>query len=530
MNSGESVPNHVKRLRALPLVRAISTSLVGIIQGQPLRLGHRWHFFAGGRAPLILFALFSILLFAIGVGSNPIQRWDESRLAVNAMEMHLHGLSVVTTYEFSPDHWNTKPPLLIWLMTLLMDALGPSEFAIRLPSALGAAGTVCIAVYFCWRVTRSVAWSLFAGALLLGARFFIGAHAALTGDYDALLTFFTTAYLSLLFFLLHREKPKFAKLLLASLFISAALLTKDIAGLVPGAGVTLYLLLVSRWRRVLTVRYLIAGLIGLLPTAVYYLCREQLDPGYLSVVNRNNWLGRYSVLTDTEVQPFYFYFGLLMPQYFIGSVLIPLLPFGWRMAKGRNRLALIYATVVAATILAVYSASASKYPWYTVPALPWLAVAITLSTRAILRRLDSVDVKWERMARMGLLLLAATCLAHGIAFRILHSPRKPMDSQDTYSTLLKALYDRGERTVRILDGGVPNSAGLVGYTPQLHYLALYWGPHGLNVQLLEAETAQPGDLIATCDPNERAAVASIKDAVPLLQDNNCLAVKVASIQ
>jgi hypothetical protein len=64
----------------------------------------------------------------------PIVLWDESRLAVNALEMHLRGLSLVTTYEFSPDLWNTKPPLLIWLMQPGMAAFGPSEWTVRLPS------------------------------------------------------------------------------------------------------------------------------------------------------------------------------------------------------------------------------------------------------------------------------------------------------------------------------------------------------------------------------------------------------------
>jgi 4-amino-4-deoxy-L-arabinose transferase-like glycosyltransferase len=529
MNFQRSALSHVKRLSASLVPPVVGANIVSFFQGHQSRPVRLLHMLAKGRTPLLLFALFSFLIFLVGLGSAPIQLWDESRQAVNAMEMYLHGLSLVTTYEFLPDHINTKPPLLIWLMNLTMDALGPSEFALRLPSALAAAATVCIVVYFCWRVTRSAAWSLFAGALMVGSRVFIGVHAAATGDYDALLTFFTTAYLALLFFALHREKPKFGKVLLAALCVSAAALTKGLAGLIPGVGIPLYLLLLSRWRRVLTIRYLIAGLIGLLPIVAYYVYREHVDPGYIAIENQYYWLGRYASAVEGHTAPPYMYLSLLMtPPEFIGGVLILLLPFGLEAAKGRNKVALVYATVVAAAIVSVYSTAATKLWWYIIPAVPWLAVAVTLSTRAVLQVLKSIAVRWERMARAGLLLVAAMCLTDVIVYRLLHSLRNPIDSQAMYGALLKELYDRGERTVNIQDGGVQN---LDRYAPQLRYYTLYWRQHGFNVQLLaETEAAQPGDLIATCDPNERAAVASIKDAVPLLQDNNCLAVKVASMQ
>ena len=50
----------------------------------------------------------------------PLQLWDESRNANNALELALsaRGLSGwrAPTFGGAPDHWNTKPPLLIWLM------------------------------------------------------------------------------------------------------------------------------------------------------------------------------------------------------------------------------------------------------------------------------------------------------------------------------------------------------------------------------------------------------------------------------
>jgi hypothetical protein len=319
---------------------------------------------------------------------------------------------------------------------------------------------------------------------------------------------------------------KTRELLAAALFVSGAVLTKSIAGLIPGIGVLLYLLVVSRWRRVFKARYLMAGAVGLLPVAAYYLWRERIDPGYLSLVGQNDLLGRYTRTIGMHDGPFYAYLVYLMPPSFVGGALIPLLPFGWWFAKGRARLGLIYATVVAAAIVIVYSAAATKLSWYIIPALPWIAVAVTLAARAVLPPIDSMSSRWGRMARWGILLLVAASMVSGITYRHWYFPTKSL-SHDMYGSLLEQLHDRGERTVHILDGGVENTEGLVQYTPQLRFYTLYWGRYGMTIRsLASADDARPGDLIATCDPHKITTIASIAGAVPIIQENNCLAVNV----
>ena len=127
--------------------------------------------------------------------------WDESRLAVNALEMSLTGPSIVTTFGFVPDLWNTKPPLLIWLMALSLQLIPNPELALRTPSAIAALLTLLITCAFTWRVTRSPVVALLAGMLLVCSRGFYSSHAARTGDYEALLVLFTTSYVAVLYFL-----------------------------------------------------------------------------------------------------------------------------------------------------------------------------------------------------------------------------------------------------------------------------------------------------------------------------------------
>ena len=77
----------------------------------------------------------SLLFYRLG--ALPTEVWDESRLAENALEMAKTGLSLISTYNGIPDHWNTKPPLLIWLTSISIRVLGPNEWGVRLPSAVG---------------------------------------------------------------------------------------------------------------------------------------------------------------------------------------------------------------------------------------------------------------------------------------------------------------------------------------------------------------------------------------------------------
>ena len=102
------------------------------------------------------------------------------------------GFGLVTTYGGAPDLWNTKPPLLIWLMTASLAVFGPSEWALRLPSMVAALGTVAILFWFVRRTTGSVATAALAAALLVLSPATFGEHSARTADYDAVLLFFVT--------------------------------------------------------------------------------------------------------------------------------------------------------------------------------------------------------------------------------------------------------------------------------------------------------------------------------------------------
>src|SRR5690349_8049272 len=92
--------------------------------------------------PLLYFPIFSHL------DELPLECWDEARLAMNAHDMHKTGNWIVTTFWNSPDMWNTKPPLMIWLQAICIKIFGENELAIRLPSALAALATCMLLFWF----------------------------------------------------------------------------------------------------------------------------------------------------------------------------------------------------------------------------------------------------------------------------------------------------------------------------------------------------------------------------------------------
>ena len=140
---------------------------------------------------LVLASLISIPIFG-HLDRLPIRIWDESRLAINAYEMLYDGDFIVTHFDGQPDMWNTKPPLLIWLQVISMKFNGVNEVSVRLPSAIAAFLSCLVILIFSMRYLKQFWFGFIAIIVLITTQGYISVHATRTGDYDALLTLFTT--------------------------------------------------------------------------------------------------------------------------------------------------------------------------------------------------------------------------------------------------------------------------------------------------------------------------------------------------
>ena len=193
------------------------------------------------RTYYILFGLMMVII-ALPIFAHldtlPIQLWDESRLANNAYEMSRSGDFIVTTYNSQPDMWNTKPPLMIWLMVLSMKVLGYTELAVRLPSALAAVATFCLWFWMIGKKMQQPVLALLGSIVLVTSEGYLDLHAVRTGDYDALLAMCISGYVIFYFLFLKEGITRY--LLIFFFFVTAAVMTKGIAGLMMLTGLLIY--------------------------------------------------------------------------------------------------------------------------------------------------------------------------------------------------------------------------------------------------------------------------------------------------
>lgn len=473
----------------------------------------RWVCLAG------LLTLFAVFMFVDGQ-VPPIIIWDESRLAVNAFEMYRTGWSLVTTYGFMPDLWNTKPPLMIWLMTLSLHVFGPSELALRLPSMIAGLGTLAIVFTFVRANTKSLAAASIAVVLLGTSVGFYGEHGARTADYDALLCFFTTAYLALLFRSLHLPRPRWTLLFACGALIAAAVLTKTVAGILPGMGAVAYAFVMKRQARIfLSYRYVLMGICALLPLALFYMARESIAPGYLDAVFYNDAIGRSSEQLDSHRNPPWFYAReVFLGGLFSLGILALLAPVAIRASKGRARLAAIFALCCFLSQFIGVSIVATRLHQYILPGLPWLAIACAIGIHAQGRKLLAGG-GGKLLGRKELvvpLLLVAVAAANMVVRTGVMRYDLLLDRayypQAMYGDVLKTLHNAGETEVLVIEPGI-DLGDRPNYIPQLRYYALVWQTRGLQVdRLVTLPERLPARTIASCDPETGAKLLALGGA------------------
>jgi 4-amino-4-deoxy-L-arabinose transferase-like glycosyltransferase len=450
------------------------------------------------------FLVLAALFLASDMALHPIVIWDESRLAMNALEMSQRGFSLVTTYGFKPDLWNTKPPLLVWLEAGSIRLFGLSEWSVRLPSVLAALATVALVMRFSWRLGHSPFVAMAGSFLLLLSSGFFGAHAGQSADYEMLLCLFTTAYLLLLFELLHRRRPDPAQVLLCGLLIAGACLTKGIAGLIPGVGVFAYVLARGRWPRLFkTPWYGLAGLIVVVLVGGFLLLRERAGPGYLSAMMGNDLGGRYLQGKNGHINPWYYYLQYTFEEFSLQPLLLLLLvaPFlRWKPTK--SAAFLTYANFVCLALLLVYSLSRTKIFWYIVPIYPIVSIAVAIVVDRLLKMLPFQAAQPVPAGRLIVAAAAIYMVANALVEKFVLLPRIEDTPQGRYGLVFAQLHGQGFHRIRTLDGGVDNDDDLIDYTPQRDFYTAVWRARGLDITVQDPSqpvVLSPGEVLVTCD-------------------------------
>ena len=310
-----------------------------------------------------------------------IRVWDEARNAVNAIEMVQNGFSVVTTFSGEPEHWNTKPPLLIWIQAALIKLLGISELAIRLPSVIAALGFIPFIFFLKKTCNFTHGFVLSSLVVLFTIPFFLNIHTFRTGDYDGLLSFLMFAYSILFYFYLLKEKSSYLAASMGFLFL--AIMTKGIAACLFLPGLFVMTIVHGKLANIFRDRTLYIGVLLVFGgVASYYGIRNYLDPQYWQFVVENELGGRFLEINEAHGGPFTEYLHTLFGRDLgLYAYAFPLALIMVLNNKQTRNLA-IFSSIMIASHWLILSLSQTKLSWYALPQAVYFSIIFGLVVQA----------------------------------------------------------------------------------------------------------------------------------------------------
>ncbi len=355
----------------------------------------RWWILVEAAAVVAVLVIASNLLFS-RLGESSFHDGDEALYASVAREMTQHHAFLTPTYWGTP--FLHKPPLPYWLMSISSATVpGSREFGARFPSALAALLLLAL-VYLSTRRLAGAIAALFATSLLAVNPQFLFEHAARSASFDALLAFLMFGALVAGL----KANDGRAWRIGAVVLLGLVALVKAPMVIFPGFAIVLHAWM--RDRR-FPVALMLRGLAGVaivaLPWHLYQLITHGSE--FWNTYVMYEIFGRVGSTVRDEAS---------VPQVHLAATWWSFLPWSpfvvvaliatiigrpWRDAVVRT------IGVYAASILVFFCFIPSKWPWYSIPAYPALAVV----TATFLRRW--YDSSARRTLPVVLAVLAVAC-------------------------------------------------------------------------------------------------------------------------
>ncbi len=474
----------------------------------------------------LLLLLTAIMVLPGGL-SLPMEVYDESRNANNAMEMASHGDWMAPTFGFVPDHWNTKPPFLIWIMAVLLRIGINPMLAIRLPSFAATMASVLLVYGVCRVVLKDRLAGVLGGLLTTSSLLFMGDHVGRTGDYDALLSLFSLGFVLCVGRHIDsqpdRSDDRRAVWIGAGgILLFLAIMTKGIAVGMTIPGLFAYALMRGRlravlrdWRLWVAVAAVLAGVTG------WLALREQLDPGYLAAAWYNDVSGRFLTALEKHDAGWWYYLKVLALTFQPAVLLLPtLLCMRRDRDPARRRLCLLMTLTATSWIIAISCAGTKSY-WYVAPVVPLLAIALGVAITTFLRR-GTQPLSSGIVIRPIIVTLCIT-----FWYLNVNAP----DANRAYGLdqvwygpfLAKVQNETRLGSALIVDEGLPNDAGFQHYNPVARFFAEDAARRGGHVPVVAADAPIAKDAtIITCDPRVRNSLKAHGSFVVTQSDAHCI--------
>lgn len=357
----------------------------------------RWRIHASDVSPLAAVAAVSSLVLFAGLGNAGLWDRDEGEYAEAVREMAAAGEWLVPTFRGQP--FLEKPPMLYWLARSSAALLGPSETALRLPSAVLGVLT-CVATYALGAALWDRRAGLFAALVLATSPLFAAVDRLLLAD-PSLVFFSTTALL----FYARCGRGSRCALFLAYAALGGAALAKG-----PVAFFALPAFAAFEW---LTRE----GPACEVPAAIV---RRHALPLSVAVGIAAPWFAHAWAAHPEEMRAFFTsenverlrrgFEGHGGPVfYYVPVLLLGMLPWslflgcaGRRLSPAADRGTLLLAVWIAVPLV-VFSLGATKLPHYALPMVPPIACLVG-------RAFSDASVPPRALARRSLAAVAASVL------------------------------------------------------------------------------------------------------------------------
>jgi 4-amino-4-deoxy-L-arabinose transferase-like glycosyltransferase len=365
-------------------------------------------------------ALVSGIAFFWGLASTGLVDETEPLFAEAARQMYETG-DWITPY-FNDVTRFDKPPLVYWLMAVGFHLFGVSEWTVRLPSALSAAGMVGLGFWTLRRFgfarpelatayataptadsagvrSRLSQRSLIATAVIGSALIALNPETIVWGRIGVSDMLLTSCIGSALFaFFLGYGQPEFPQrqrnwYLGAYALMALAVLTKGPVGIVlPGLIVTCFWIylhgpikgIVTAIQEMYVVK---GGILFLVMTVPWFVLVTVVNgQAYIDSFFGYHNFERFTDVVNGHSAPWYFYFLVVTVGFLPWSPVIPwaiarLKPLGiqaWRSQPRQGQLGL-FALIWFVVIFAFFTVAVTKLPSYVLPLMPAAAVLVSLA-------------------------------------------------------------------------------------------------------------------------------------------------------
>ncbi|MBO9701505.1 MAG: glycosyltransferase family 39 protein [Sporocytophaga sp.] len=317
--------------------------------------------------------LFTVFLAFYRITASEIQLSDESRVAVNALEMYHNGNFITTYFNGSPDTLNTKPPFPVWCTVVSMKIFGVNEFAIRLPNALAFILLSFFTFLYIRKITGDEISAFFCSLVILTFPSLASLQVFRTGDYDSMLVLWVTLYCFSYFEYLKTNNIKYVNYFFT--FFILACFTGGVAAFFALPGLALYFLLFNRRFEIFKVeRFLYLTYLTIFLIIGYYFLRESQNPGYVNLVITKELGGRYFKSLESYKQFWDTSWQVVVNLQIPFWIFLLLFLIKDKVVKHTIYFSLIVAFFIALGI----SPSKAKLDWYIVQTFPFIAICIGL--------------------------------------------------------------------------------------------------------------------------------------------------------